>query len=219
MSSIKERILNFIKEEGHSKSEFYRKTGITRGVLDKDSGLTEVNIAKFIAAYPEVKLDWLIKGYGQVRDAKFQDPEIVSEPNDRYIVSNKLIPMYSQEGFREFVKDKSDISQSNVLGKYLIPDFEQADCMLRIQGNDMNPLYSSGDIVSCKTINSEGFVQWGRVHVLLTKTYGLIFRRVQPSAKAECYTLSTGNESYPDFDINISEIEAIAVVLGVVRMQ
>jgi hypothetical protein len=42
-----------------SKYKFYQESGITRGVLDKESGISEDNIAKFIAYAPEVDLSWL----------------------------------------------------------------------------------------------------------------------------------------------------------------
>ncbi len=62
MSSIKKRMLEFIATMDISKYKFYKETGITRGVLDSDSGITEDNILKFIERYPETDLNWLIKG-------------------------------------------------------------------------------------------------------------------------------------------------------------
>ncbi|KZS39976.1 hypothetical protein AWE51_10065 [Aquimarina aggregata] len=64
MSSIKKRILEFISTMEISKYKFYQETGITRGVLDSDSGITEDNIIKFVNRYPEIDLNWLIRGEG-----------------------------------------------------------------------------------------------------------------------------------------------------------
>ncbi|TSE10159.1 hypothetical protein [Aquimarina algiphila] len=62
MSSIKKRMLEYIAANGITKYKFYKETGITRGVLDSKSGITEDNILKFIDYYPDVDLSWLIKG-------------------------------------------------------------------------------------------------------------------------------------------------------------
>ncbi|WP_438712650.1 hypothetical protein ACSTS3_10500 [Aquimarina muelleri] len=65
MSCIKSRMLEFIESKGISKYKFYKETGMTRGVLESKSGITEDNITKFIAYYPNVNLDWLIRGIGE----------------------------------------------------------------------------------------------------------------------------------------------------------
>lgn len=66
ISPIKYRILYYIECLNISKREFYHKTGISRGTLESNTGITEETMAKFIATYPEVSLDWLILGEGEV---------------------------------------------------------------------------------------------------------------------------------------------------------
>ena len=65
-SPIKQRILQFIDQLPISKREFYAKTGISRGTLESKTGITEETITKFFAAYPEVNIDWLIRGEGEM---------------------------------------------------------------------------------------------------------------------------------------------------------
>ncbi len=65
-SPIKQRILQYIEYNGISKYQFYIKSGITRGVLDKETGSSEDNIAKFIAYFSEVNIEWLITGKGSM---------------------------------------------------------------------------------------------------------------------------------------------------------
>ncbi len=64
MSLFKKRILEYIDFKGVKKSDFYRNTGIARSVLDKSSGLTEDNVAKFIAFYEDVNPEWFLTGKG-----------------------------------------------------------------------------------------------------------------------------------------------------------
>lgn len=80
ISPIKNRILYYIECLNISKREFYSKTGISRGTLESDTGITEETMAKFIAVYPEVSLNWLILGEGEVVrqvSAPMRDEELV----------------------------------------------------------------------------------------------------------------------------------------------
>lgn len=65
-SKIKLRISEFLESKGINDSEFYRQTGITRGVLRQSNGISEDNLARFIVTYPEISLTWLLKGEGNM---------------------------------------------------------------------------------------------------------------------------------------------------------
>ena len=64
-SIVKQNILQLLEIEGISKYEFYKKTRITRGVLDQNNGMSEENIARFLACYAEIDANWLITGKGE----------------------------------------------------------------------------------------------------------------------------------------------------------
>ena len=64
ISPIKQRILQYADSLGISKREFYAKIGVSRGTLESKTGITEDILAKFIATYPNISLDWLITGDG-----------------------------------------------------------------------------------------------------------------------------------------------------------
>ncbi len=96
-SLIKRNILKYIDFKGISKYNFYKNTGITRGVLDQNTGISEENIAKFIAYFPEVNIEWLITGIGGMLKADHVSPirkpklQAQSEQN----VSPELSPIKS----------------------------------------------------------------------------------------------------------------------------
>ena len=87
-SLIKQNILYFIEYKNITRYKFYQETGITRGILDQDNGMSEENTAKFLAQYPEVSPEWLLTGKGkmlkeEVKEADQQDPPAAN--NDKYI--------------------------------------------------------------------------------------------------------------------------------------
>ncbi len=65
-SPIKQRILQFVEYKNISKREFYAKTGISRGTLDNNSGITEDILTKIFAIYPEISPNWLLTGEGSI---------------------------------------------------------------------------------------------------------------------------------------------------------
>lgn len=73
--------MQVIEKEKITKYEFYKKTRITRGVLDQNNGMSEDNIARFLACYPEIDANWLITGEGSM----YRTPSVMDEapPPDR----------------------------------------------------------------------------------------------------------------------------------------
>ena len=80
ISPIKQRILQFADSLGISKRVFYAQIGVSRGTLEAKTGITEDIMAKFIAAYPEVSINWLVTGNGEIFTTK--TPKNAIKSND-----------------------------------------------------------------------------------------------------------------------------------------
>ncbi|NQY30960.1 MAG: hypothetical protein HRT69_16020 [Flavobacteriaceae bacterium] len=80
-SKIKQRILEYAKLKGFSKRKIYIDTGISNGILDKPTGLTESNIERFLSTYNEVNPTWFVTGIGGIMKS---DSHNVSEPTTSY---------------------------------------------------------------------------------------------------------------------------------------
>lgn len=65
-SPIKQRILLFLADRGVTPYEFYKNTGVTRGILTQNNGISEDNISRFLAYFPEVDIEWLMTGRGEM---------------------------------------------------------------------------------------------------------------------------------------------------------
>ena len=85
-SPIKQRILQYLEIKGISKYEFYKKTGITRGVLDQNTGISEENLARFIAYDRDINLEWLVLGVGdmQKNESYSTMSSVIKEPTRAY---------------------------------------------------------------------------------------------------------------------------------------
>ena len=136
ISTTKERMLYYIDFKGINKSEFYRETGISNGVLDKKSGINSATIEKFISKYPEVNELWLISG---------KEPMMKSHTL-KTIDGVVGIPLVSMEAAAGFGNSNFTIKEEDVQSRYVVPDFNDIDFMLRIKGSSMYPKYNSGDV-------------------------------------------------------------------------
>ena len=65
-SPIKQNILLYLAQKGVSPYEFYKESGVTRGILQQNNGISEDNIARFLAYASDVSVEWLITGRGEM---------------------------------------------------------------------------------------------------------------------------------------------------------
>ena len=94
-SPIKQKILKYLKHIGVSEYEFSNKSGVTRGVLKSETGITEENITKFLA-YDEsihedrrVSLDWLLRDEGPMFE-DYDPQNVVNDPKSYYGYRKKV---------------------------------------------------------------------------------------------------------------------------------
>ncbi|PDS26059.1 hypothetical protein B0A78_03375 [Flavobacterium columnare NBRC 100251 = ATCC 23463] len=246
ISPIKKRILEYIDFKGLSKYKFYQDTGITRGVLDKESGISEDNIAKFIAYDKAINLEWLLMGIGEVYQTKYKenlielndkinDKEIIKKPNMQKTSTNdEIIPAIkmtnSQKGIPLLPFDAfAGLGDSSVQGvdfdtiedRYVVPLFDgiTIDFMIPVRGSSMYPKYNSGDVVACRLVNELLFVQWNKVHVIDSVSQGVIMKRLLKSDKPDSVVCKSDNKDYGEFTVPMSDIRSIALVVGVIRLE
>ena len=89
LATTKQRILYFIEKKNITKSVFYEKTDIKRGLLDKDkldATVSDVYIAKILASFPDLNIEWLITGQGEMLNSQTLQPPMT--------LYKRLIPLY-----------------------------------------------------------------------------------------------------------------------------
>lgn len=223
-SSIKQNILEFLDFKGVSQYLFYKKTGITRGILSQDNGLSEDNLMRFLDYYTDVNTEWLLTRKGPMLKKDLSHQEDVAlelnEPGEDYGYAKK-IPLVSNTAIAGFGNSNFSIAERDVKDYYVIPKFKhkKIDFMIEVEGSSMYPKYNSGDVVGCTIIKESSFIQWNKVHVIATKEQGIIIKRIKKSDKLDTYTMVSDNKSYDPFDVPESEIDGIALVVGVIRLE
>lgn len=64
--NAKANLLKYIEKKSISKSEFYKKTGLSNGFLDKNVNISSNNLKIIISVFEDLSLDWLITGQGNM---------------------------------------------------------------------------------------------------------------------------------------------------------
>lgn len=225
ISPIKQRILHFADTLGISKREFYAQIGVSRGTLESKTGITEDVITKFIATYPAISTEWLMTGEGKMlktaKDfATTQEKEQKSADNFSIARHNlqegiPLIPIEAMAGALTCEQTVLEYECEH----YVVPMFKGADFLIPVKGSSMYPKYSSGDIVACQRIAmSSLFFQWNKVYVIDTDQ-GALIKRIKPGSDKNHILIVSDNEKYDPFELPISAIHAVALVIGVIRLE
>ena len=150
------------------------------------------------------------------------DTSIASEPKPEQkhngihsLLGVPLIPIEAMAGF-----GVGDVRVMNydITDRYVVPDFEDVDFMIRVKGSSMYPKYNSGDVIACKKLPLGTFIQWNKVHVLDT-TQGAMVKRIKQSEKQDSWLLVSDNQAYPPFNIPKNDVRSIAIVVGVIRLE
>jgi repressor LexA len=192
--------------------------GLSVGLIGKaianNSGINSTSIEKILHSYPEINPEWLLTGKGEM----LKKDTLVAKPTK----SLEGIPVLQMEAF-------AGIGDSNVQGvsfdtiedRYVIPLFDgvKIDFMIPVRGSSMYPKYSSGDVVACRIIKELLFVQWNKVYVIDTISQGIVMKRLTKGNSAESVVCKSDNKDYDDFEVPLSEIRSVALVIGVIRQE
>lgn len=224
-------ILKMLADEKKTTiSALEKKIGVSNGTLDKiikrNSKISSDILARILIQYPDINAKWLITGKGEMIDYNYSQAKsynidsvntnVVNEPIVGYgSKSLPLIPIDAMAGFGNGEKQIMDYESET----YIIPNFRGAEFLISVKGDSMYPRYNSGDIVACKKLQlNDVFFQWNKVYVLDTDQ-GALIKRVRKGTFDNQITLVSENDSYENFELKMNQINSIALVVGVIRLE
>lgn len=219
-TSIKKRILQYLTVKGITKYEFYKTTGITRGILDQDNGITESNILKFIHSYPEVSIVWLIVGLGDMLEEESSLKGASKRPDiEQNLIQEPIaLPLIPSEYLAPFLEKDQFTQNKDYPTQYVQNQFSDADFFTRVRDLSLFPQYNSGDFIACKIIESTDFIQWNKIYVLSTRQ-GVIVKRILEGKDETHFKMSSDNPSFHTFEISREEIKGMAIVRGGIHLE
>lgn len=220
-SPIKQNILRYLAQKGVSAYEFYKESGVTRGILQQNNGISEDNIARFLAYAPDVNIEWLLTGEGPMLSHPTTPTPPTTPTTPTSHPSTSGIPLIPLDAVAGFPAESGGGVRLEDCERYVIPEFENkgANFLIRVSGDSMVPLYYSGDLLACRKITDIRFFQWGTVYVLET-SQGVLVKRVQESVDhADSILCVSENSSvHHPFLLPRDDIRSLSTIVGLVRM-
>lgn len=207
-----ERIVQFIEYKGITKYKFCKDLGFSNKFLDNSSNMGTDKAGKILHYYPEINPEWLLTGKGEM--LKVDNVAVA-------LVPEKGIPLVNATAIGGYGNNVFAFEERDVKEYYVIPKFrhKKVDFMIEVEGSSMYPKYNSGDVVACRIIKERNFIQWNKTHVVATRDQGIIIKRIKPSEESNCLLMVSDNSSYDPFLVPEEEIEGLAIVVGVVRLE
>ncbi len=83
---IVDRILEIILLNKINKSQFYKKTGLSNGFLDKVKDIGASKIEDILNSFPEINPEWLLTGKGEMLKQPEGSAKVSPDPKDQYII-------------------------------------------------------------------------------------------------------------------------------------
>lgn len=214
------KVINYVADG--NISQFSKDIGISQPrisrlfLIDSRNGkyplisfdIIQSTINKFMG----INSEWLLTGKGEMEK---KSTSAVKSNN------SNGIPMLPFEAFAGIGYDVEGVNFDVIKERYEIPLFNgiKIDFMLPVRGSSMYPKYSSGDVVACRLITDKLFYQWNKVYVLDTISQGVIMKRLKKSDNTDMIICKSDNEKYEPFEVPVSDIRNIALVVGVVRLE
>ena len=213
--TIHERIGTLVDTFGEGKNTILAsKLGVSEGNIRGyiKGVMPKQDILEKIVRCFDVNSDWLLTGRGTMfKKDDFPKATPSNQPNNAI----PLIPLSAMAGA---LTDETSILEYEC-ERYTVPAFKGADFLIPIKGNSMYPTYLSGDIVACQKIPLKSlFFQWNKPYVLDTKQ-GALIKRIKPGSDKDHVLIVSDNNEYDPFELPCSEINAVALVLGLIRME
>ena len=213
------RIKELREQKKLSKKDFAAKIGVDNSQYGKfESGKLTPTIQHLmeISSNFDASIDWLLSGKGTMLKAgdkkNNQDKEVVA-----YLSASEGIPLIPIEAMAGFGDGEMQVMEHEC-ERYVVPMFRDAEFMIRVKGSSMYPKYSSGDVVACKKLPLDTFFQWNKVYVLDTEQ-GALIKRIKKGSSDEHLLIVSENEKYGDFELHVSKIYSVAIVIGVIRLE
>lgn len=202
--NVKSRIFHFMEYKGLSQSKFEKAVGLSNGYLNnlRHSPSTD-KTSMILEAFPEINRVWLLSGVG---------PMLVDDE-----VKNKELPLIPQSAMAGALAGESSSWKAYDCEYYVIPEFANSDFLIRVSGDSMMPDFQPGDVLACRRVPLDRlWFQWGKAYIVDTRQ-GPLVKKIMPSDKDGCIKIVSANPNYPPFDLEVDEINGVALVEGFIR--
>ena len=200
-----------------NKAKFATLLGVSPQSISTWLARNTFDVDKIYANCVGVSGDWLLTGVGSMLKTEHTSVGMppVAHHTDNPREGIPLIPFSAMAG--ALMGEQTALEYE--CERYVVPAFSGADFLMQVKGSSMVPTYISGDIVACRRVPmSDLFFQWNKPYVLDT-AQGAIIKRIKPGSDNQHVLIVSDNKDYDPFELPYEDIYAVALVIGIIRLE
>lgn len=213
---------------------------VVENVVGTRKGKPSFDFLEKVCANANISAEWLLMGTGEMAMDMFEfrktpmvlhsNPELYEDkhagnnsdedkPTAHLATKpNEGIPLIPIDAMAGALTDERTVYEYEC-ERYVVPIFKGADFLIPVKGSSMYPKYNSGDIVACQNVPmTDLFFQWNKVYVIDTRQ-GALIKRIKPGHDKDHVLIVSENEEYEPFELPMSAINAVALVIGTIRLE
>lgn len=199
---------------------------VIQNIVGARQGKPSYDVIEKICANANISPEWLLTGNGPMLKATEasepvianQRPAVTIYPAKHVDDWHQGIPLIPFSAMAGALRGEIQVCEYEC-EHYIVPEFKTANFLITINGDSMLPTYKSGDIVACqREAMTSVFFQWNRPYVLDT-AQGAILKRIRPGSDKEHILIVSDNPAYIPFELPLSEIYSVALVIGFIRLE
>jgi transcriptional regulator with XRE-family HTH domain len=211
MGKISKNIRHLRQDKGWSQEQFAEKLGITRariGSYEEDRCMPPIDTLVSISNLFHISLDALVK----VDLSKYNGDTFIKVGENRI-----LFPIIVNPDNHDQVEVVNGKAQAGYLNGYADPEYIEKLPIMNlpfrisgkhrafiIRGDSMPPL-TDGSYVIGKFTETLRDIRMGKTYVLVTKSEGVVYKRVMSIDKSEL-ELHSDNKDYEPFTVRASDV-------------
>lgn len=206
---IKDRLKEIRDYAKMGQTNFEKHTGISSGYFNKIKGsIGSDTILKIANKFPELNLDWLITGKGEM---------LKNAPAINY--ECKGSPYYDVD----FIGGFDIVLNNQTINPEYYIDFEPYNkpgvMWCNITGHSMEPAINHGDTIAIKEVNDwQSYISFGEIYAIITTNNMRTVKKIRKGESIEQFKLVPVNTAdYDEQDIEKKMISKVFEVLGCMK--
>lgn len=221
MATAKERIVAFIKDNNLTVKGFEAASSLSNGYLRQLRKAPSFDkISKISAAYPQLNMDWVLTGEGEMYAEKPKPSALkpytpIQKASDIY----RMVPLLNIDsvgGFNDY--NKAAISEEHIEGLIQMKGARDGDYCIYESGHSMEPTIPCGAIMLVRNVpNWRNYFGFGHPFVLVLsdgRRITKIVRRSKTDPQNNVLCVSV-NPEFDDEELPVSHIMNVWQVIRI----
>lgn len=211
--SVKERLVSYLAYKRLSQGAFEKNVGLSNGYVNNiRKSITTDKLQKIASFDPDLNTTWLISGEGQM----FEKAGNAKLSQDQFI-DLEYIPVKARAGFAELQQLNYTHHETFRVIRTEIGESFTKQVIIEIDGDSMEPNYTSGTKVRCKEVDAGDWIYINSgVYVVVYSNF-FVVKRVKNSPSNGILTLHSDNtETGGTTDVPLDDVRKIWKVMRIV---